>query len=581
MTDMLIKNGTVVDGTGGPSYPADVRVRNGLIAEIGVDLQPQGERVFDATGCKVTPGFIEAHTHYDGSMWWQPDLDPLPGYGTTTMIMGNCGFSAAPLHPDKAIQREMIGIFSFFEDIPEQLFLKHMPWDWLKWSEYKAAMDRQVRVPINYATYVGHIALRLAVMGIDAWSRKATPDEIAAMADLLDDALAAGALGLSCNLMDHDGSDRPVPSLSACDDELTALFDVIERYPAATYQVIVDVFMRMTGPQSMDRLERLLKGRSIRLQVAGGLPLLEFQKKIREPMEARMLAMQEAGIDIWPTAAHVPITSVIGLIKSLLFAQSNDYVWHEVVLAETHEEKAGLLADPDWRARARDSWDNKIWKQSALANPQNLLLIDSENGTGPINISLQTYADERGLHASDALADWMLANGTRSTIHMAPWPKDEDRLIELLHDPRSVGNISDAGAHLQMLCGGGENALLLTHYARDAKLISLEQAVHVLTGKLAGYFNLHDRGTIEVGKRADIVVFDLDEIQRRQMEKVYDLDDGKGGLTWRFSRKAMPARLTLVNGVPTFEGGAYTGAVPGEFLAPKVEAREFEAEPAE
>jgi len=568
MSDILITNGTVVDGTGAPAFPADVRIRGGVIVEVGAGLTPQGERVFDASGCHVAPGFIESHTHYDGTMWWQPDLDPLPGYGATTMILGNCGFSPAPLHKYMPAQREMIGIFSFFEDIPMEPFLQNLPWDWNLWSEYRASAESKVRVPLNYAAYVGHIAIRLAVMGLEAWDRKATPAEIARMAELLDDALAAGALGLSDNMHDHDGTNRPVPSMLACDDEFSALFDVMERYPAACYQVIVDTFMRMNGPANLERLERLLKGRGIRVQVAGGIPTLEFQKGMLEPMRNSIDSMRQAGIDVWPGFAHVSPTNVLSIVKSLIFAQCNDYVWHEVVLADTHEEKRALLSNPEWRARARASWDNEAWGHSPLKNPQELLLIDSENGAGPLNLTLLEYAESQGIHRSDAMADWLLANGTRSTVHMAPFPKDEDLTVALMKDPQTVGNISDAGAHLQMLCGGGENALLLTRYVRDEGKLTIEEAVHLLTGKLAGHFRLADRGTIQPGKRGDVCVFNLAEIERRPMKKANDVPDGRGGTTWRFTRDAMPPRLTLVNGVPTFESGAYTGATPGEFLSP-------------
>lgn len=568
MTGMLIKNGTVVDGTGAPAFAADVRIADGIITEVGPNLAAKGERVFDASGCQVTPGFIESHTHYDGTMWWQADLDPLPGYGATTMILGNCGFSPAPLHKYMPAQREMVGIFSFFEDIPMEPFLTNLPWDWNKWSEYKASVENNVKVPLNYAAYVGHIAIRLAAMGVEAWERKATPEEIAKMAELLDDALAAGALGMSDNMHDHDGQNRPVPTLLACDDEFNALFDVMQKYPGSCYQVIVDTFMRMTGPANLERLSKLLSGRPIKCQIAGAIPTLDFQKGILPAMQKTVADMRANGVDVWPGFAHVSPTSTLSLVKSLIFAQSNDYVWHEVVLADDHGEKARLLADPEWRARARESWDTQAWDHSPLKNPQELFLLDSENGTGPIGITLKEYADSKGLHRSDAMADWILANGTRSTVHMAPFPKDEDLTIELMRDPRTVGNISDAGAHLQMLCGGGENALLLTQYVRDEKKLTLEEAVHVMTGKLAQHFNLNDRGVIAPGKRADIAVFNMDEIQRREMEKAHDVPDGRGGFTWRFTRQAMPTRLTLVNGVPTFEGGKFTGEMPGRFLSP-------------
>jgi N-acyl-D-amino-acid deacylase len=568
MSGILIRGGTVIDGTGASGFSADVRISNGVITEIGAQLAPRaGETLHDASGCYVAPGFIEAHTHYDATMWWQPDLDPLPGNGATTVILGNCGFAAAPMSPDKAAQMEMIKIFSFFEDIPIGPFLANVPWDWEKWSEYKASLTSRVKVPANYAIFVGHIAIRLAVMGCEAWDRVATPAEIARMAELLDDALAAGALGLSDNLHDHDGENRPIPTLVADDAEFTALFDVLERYPAASYQVIVDTAMRKTGPQSLERLERLLAGRRTRVQIAGAIPTLEFQKDILPAMEESVRKMRAAGVDLWPGYAHVSPTSTLSLVKSLIFAQSNDYVWHEVVLAETHEEKARLLADPEWRARARVSGDTMAWKHSPMNNPQDLYLVDSENGKGPLNITLKEFAESRGLHRSDAMAQWILENGTHSTVHMAPFPKDEELTTRLLLDEKTVGNISDAGAHLQMLCGGGENILLFTKYVKGG-MISLEQAVHVMTGKLANHFNLHDRGEIKVGKRADVVIFDLDEIEYRKMEKRWDVPDGKGGTMWRFTRPPAPMRLTLVNGIPTFDGTRFTGAMPGEFISP-------------
>ena len=568
MQDMLIKNGTVVDGTGAPAFAADVRIADGEIKEVAPDLKANGERVFDATDCYVTPGFIESHTHYDASMWWQPELDPLPGYGATTMITGNCGFSMAPLHESIEARDEVIGIFSFFEDLPIEPFHEFVTWDWNTWSEYRASFEKRIEVPLNFASFVGHIPLRLAAMGVEAWDRAATKEEIARMAELLDDALAAGALGLSDNMHDHDGDNRPVPSMLAEDDEFLALFDVMDKYPNTCYQIIVDTFMRMNGPANLNRLEKLLEGRNIRVQIAGGIPTLDFQAQIREPMEKSIKSMREAGIDVWPGVAHVSPTSTLSLVKSLIFAQSNDYVWHEVVLAEDHEEKRRLLSDPEWRARARKSWDEDAWDHSPLKNPQELFLLDSENGKGPTNITLKEYADERGQHRSDAMADWILENGTLSTVHMAPFPKDEELTIALMRDPKTVGNISDAGAHLQMLCGGGENALLLTQYVREEGSLSIEEAVHVMTGKLAEHFFLKDRGVIAPGMRADIAVFNLDEVQRQQMEKAWDMPDGKGGTTWRFTRSPMPTRLTLVNGVPTFENGAYTGAKPGQFLSP-------------
>lgn len=568
---MLIKGGILVDGTGANSYAGDVRVQDGLIAALGQNLEAEsGEEVVDASGCYVTPGLIESHTHFDGVMWWQPDLDPLPGCGVTTVVMGNCGFALAPVHEDPKVRAEVVKIFSFFEDIPEPPFFSNLPWDWRKWSEYKQSMVDNCNVPANYCTFVGHIALRLAVMGLEAWERAATAQEIEQIAALLEDALEAGALGLSTNFLDHDGEDRPIPSMLADDAEMTALFKVMERYPGATVQVVIDTLMRFTGGDTMERIARLTEGLNVRVQWAG-VPTLKWQKDygLQQPFVELHERFAAEGRDFWTGFAHVPITVTASIRQSLLFAQSNEYVWHEVVTAETDDEKLVLLADPEWRARARHSWDNESLETSFFRNPALMMLDNPENEVGPMGVTLGEYSSELGVHASDALAEWFINNGLSSTVTMPPWDKDDDMVVRLVRDPLTVGNINDSGAHGQLFCGSGDNLLLYTDYVREGKL-SMEEAVHCQTGKLAQHFGLLDRGVLAVGKRADITVFSLDEIERRDKYKVNDVPDGKGGHTWRWTRDAAPMRLTMVNGVSTFAAGAATGSMPGEFVRPQV-----------
>jgi len=568
VNNYLIKGGSVVDGTGAAPFAADVRVRGGLIAEIAPGLNADaGEAVVDASGCYVAPGLIESHTHFDGTMWWQPDLDPLPGCGVTTVVMGNCGFALAPLHDDASVRREVVKIFSFFEDIPEPPFTTNLPWDWKTWSEYKASMVANTRVTANYGAFVGHIALRLAVLGMEAWERAATPDEIEQIAALLEDALQAGALGLSTNLLDHDGSDRPVPSMLADDAELTALFQVMLRYPSATVQVVVDSLMRFTAAASMERIARLTEGLPVRLQWAG-VPTLQWQKDygIQQPLLELHERFVKEGRDFWTGYAHVPITVTASIRQSLLFAQSNEFVWHEVVTADSDEAKLALLADPDWRKRAQHSWDHDSLETSFFRDPAPMMLDNSENGADPI-CSLGEYAAQLGLPPSDALAEWFIKNGLSSTVTMPPWHKDNDMVVRLTRDPKAVGNINDSGAHGQLFCGSGDCVLLYTDYVRNG-LLSVEEAVHCQTGKLAAHFGFADRGELAPGKRADITVFKLDEMERRDKYKVFDVPDGKGGFTWRWTRDPAPVRLTLVNGVATFADGASTGAMPGELVSP-------------
>jgi len=566
--NLLLKGGAVVDGTGAKARRADVRVQGGIIAEIGVGLEAGArERVIDASGCYVTPGFIETHNHFDAPMWWTPTLDPMPGYGVTTSINGNCGFSAAPVSDDPEVRLEMVKIFSFFEDIPIKPFVDVLPWDWRSWSEYRRSLESRLKFSVNVAAYVGHIAIRLAVMGMDAWERVARPDEIAQMCRLLDDALTAGALGLSSNLLDHDSQNRPVPSQIADNAEFGALLDVVARHPGATFQVIVDTFMRMTAEASVERLGQLCAPRGIRMQWVG-VPTYEFQEKMRGPIFAQHERFKAEGRDFWTGFHHIPATNSISFLSSLIFAQSNIYVWHEVISAPTEDAKLALLADPSWRERARASWE-QCWPQSPLSRPGDLTLSESESGFGPVGITLGEFAARRGgLHPSDALAEWVIDNGVRSALALKPWPKSRKICLELFRDPRAIGNISDAGAHGQMLCGIGDHVNFLTDYVRDTHDLTIEEGIHNLTGKQADFFGLRDRGEIAVGKRADIVVFDLNAVERRPVEKIFDVPDGEGGRTWRYSRAPAPMLLTLVNGVPTFDKGRFTGLFPGQVLSP-------------
>ncbi|HEX7743121.1 MAG TPA: amidohydrolase family protein, partial [Sphingobium sp.] len=425
---LLIKNGAVVDGSGRPAYAADVRVAGGVITEIGQGLEASvGERLFDASGCFVAPGFIETHNHWDGGVWWSPNLDPLPGYGATTSINGNCGFSLAPAPKTEEDRQNVIDIFNYFEDIPEEPMQKIVPWNWSKWSEYKASMQAGVRLPLNFCSFCGHIPMRLAVMGQDAWNRAATADEIAQMCALLDDALAAGALGLSSNFLDYDKYERPLPSQQADDAELEALLRVIARYPGATFQVILDYFMRFTANDTLERMGRLAKATGVRMQWAG-MPSLEYMapqlprsKELHEQFKAE-------GLPIFTSFNVISPTSVINFGRTLVFGQNGNPVWQDLVNQPGWEAKAALLADPAWRAKAREAWDNQF-AHSYLHDPSAMLLRESESGYGPIGVTLADYMAESGIaHASDAMAEWVLHNGQESTILKRSWEKSEEVL---------------------------------------------------------------------------------------------------------------------------------------------------------
>lgn len=557
MADLLVRGGTVVDGTGAPAARADVRITGGVITEVGPDLVARGERVIDATGAYVAPGFIEAHTHVDGAMWWNPDLDPLPEYGVTTVVFGNCGMSVAPLQ--ESARGPVLDLFTFLEDLPLDAFHTNVPWTWERWPEYRRACEDQ-RTTVNVAGFVGHLTLRTTVMGAEAaWERAATADEIGRMAELLDESLAHGAIGLSTNVFDKDRYLKLVPTRLAEDAEFEALVDVLARHPGATLQMIT----RFNEPENIDadveRFARICKPRGVRGQWTA-IPSTVREDYLREQTIALHRRLREDGVDFWPNVPHKPLEPFFNFERALTFQRVA--AWNEWINGPA-EGKLAMLADRAWRARARADYDNRVSSStSRLDRPESLIFAISETGAGPLDISWRTHADQEGKHLSDALADWILANGLKSCMKGIPDEFDEPVIADLFKEPHTLTNINDSGAHLQLFCGSGENVYLLTRYVRDAGLLSVEEAVHNLTGKLAHYFGLGDRGVIAPGKAGDLAVFALDEIDVRPEVKLYDNPDG----SWRFSRGPAGMRATVVGGVPTVLAEARTGARPGTMI---------------
>jgi len=556
--DILVRGGTVVDGTGAPPFAADVRVRGGLIAEVGPGLAPEGEPVVDADGAFVIPGIIDTHTHLDGAMWWNPALDPLPSYGNTAMVFGNCGNSIAPLAG--AQRDEIVDLLCFLEDLPLEAFHREIPWGWERWPEYAQALAGQPTT-VHVGGYLGHLALRTFVMGPDAWQRPATAHEVAYTAAILDEGLRAGAMGLSVNHFDRDRRLRLVPGFFADDDEYRTLFSVVARHRPATVQVIT----RFNDPEhdieDGERFGRLCREAGVRGQWPG-MPM-NVRDDDRRPLvwEAHR-RMQAGGSDFWPVVAFKPLAPFFGFERSIVFQRVP--AWNEV-LNGPDDAKLRTLADPAWRDRARTDWDNRPHStQSRIDRPHEMLLAESETGAGPVDLSLTDYAARRGLHISDALAEWVLANGVRSIMVGTPEKLSEPDIVAAIREPRTLANVNDSGAHLQLFSGAGEHMYLLTHYVREAGLLSVEAAVHALTGRTAAFFGLSDRGVVAPGKVGDLAVFALDEIELRREERRYDVPHG----TWRFTRPPAGFRATVVAGTPTWLDGHDTGTRPGTVLRP-------------
>ncbi|HZQ57244.1 MAG TPA: amidohydrolase family protein [Acidimicrobiales bacterium] len=558
MGDVFVQGGTVVDGTGGPAYRADVRVRGGRIAEVAPGLAPDGERVIDAAGAYVAPGIIDTHTHLDGAMWWNPALDPLPSYGNTSLVFGNCGNSLAPLAGPQ--RDEIVDLLCFLEDLPLDAFRAEIPWTWEDWPQYARALATRPTT-VNVGGYVGHLSLRTFVMGADAWERAATPEEVARMAAVLDGGLRAGAMGLSVNHFDKDRRLRLVPGYHATDEEYLALFRTVASHRPATVQVITRFNDREHDVEDAERFGRLCREAGVRGQWPG-MPMNVRDDDHRAALWDAHHRIQSSGSDFWPNVPFKPIAPFFSFERSIVFQRVP--AWNDLINGPA-ERKLADLADPAWRDRARADWDNRTRSSiSRVDRPNEMIFAVSETGAGPLGVSLADYAAERRLHVSDALAEWLVANGTASLMVGTPERLSEPDIVAALREPRTLANINDSGAHLQLFSGAGEHLYLLTHYVRDAGLLTIEEGVHALTGRTAQFFGLEDRGVVAPGKAGDLAVFALEEIELRDEERRYDVPHG----TWRFTRPPAGIRATVVAGTPTWLDGDDTGARPGALLSP-------------
>ena len=558
MGDVIIRGGTVVDGTGAPAFEADVRVRDGVIAEVGPALTPDGEFEVDARGAHVIPGIIDNHTHLDGAMWWDDGLDPLPASGNTSMVFGNCGNSIAPLAGDQ--RDEIVDLLCFLEDLPVEAFHQLIPWTWERWPEYVDAL-RSRPTTVHAGGYVGHLALRTYVMGEAGWERAATPQEIDRMCEILDEGLAVGALGLSLNIFDKDRRLRLVPGYFATDDELSALFRVVARHRPATVQTITRFNDREHDISDGERLGRLLKAAGVR-GYWPGMPMNVRDADHRPVVWDAHHRMQADGADLWPVIGFKPLAPFFSFERSIVFQRVP--AWNEWVNGPA-DDKLRLLADPAWRDRARSDWDNRTRSSlSRVDRPHEMILSHSETGAGPLGISLADFAEQRGLHVSDAMAEWVLANGVGSLMVGLPETLDEADIVRAIREPRTLPNINDSGAHQQLFAAAGEHVYLLSHYVRDTGQLTIEEGVHALTGRAAEFFGLHDRGVVAPGKVADLAVFALDEIELGEEERRWDVPHG----TWRLVRRPAGFRATIVAGTPTWLDGAPTDARPGTVLRP-------------
>jgi N-acyl-D-aspartate/D-glutamate deacylase len=559
VNDFFVRGGTVVDGTGADGVRADVRVRDGRIAEIGPGLRSEGEPTLDATGAVVAPGFLDLHTHLDPQLFWDPACDPQPQHGVTTALVGNCSLSLFPVSDEQ--RATITDLFAFVEDVPVAPLEHALPWTWDDYAGYRDAITAS-GCALNIAALVGHSPLRLVVMGDDAWDRPANADEQRRMAELLDAAMAAGAWGLSTSFFDVDRLGRPVPSRLADDSEFDSLLDVLARRATAFVEFVPD----LAGPNPEDGMRRLASRCGAR-----GIPLTWTGFTAMDTNPARTAHWLDVsrqfradGVEFWPQLSPRTVDMRMNWDSSMMFMQFPEG-WNRVIQARGDDKRA-LLEDDAWRSVARAEWDVVEGKMFPNRHIERVRIVEVTHSADErwLGRTLADLVTERGGHPSDVFADFVLANDCRPGIVAVGMANgDPDMVARTFADEHVLISSSDAGAHVQMFCASGDTTLLLTRHVRERGDLTLERAIHELTGRLAGVFGFHDRGVLAPGRAGDLVVFALDELHWDDDELVADIPGGAS----RFRRPEGGYRATVVNGVPIQLDGTLTGATPGTVLA--------------
>lgn len=555
--DLLIRNGRVVDGSGTPGFMADVGIRNGRIVEIG-RLRGTARRVIDAQGLVVAPGFIDSHCHYDAQVLWDPLCEFSCYHGVTTVIMGNCSLSLAPVRPGTG--ERVKEFLSYVEAIPMQT-LSTVPVTWESFGQYMDAVDR--RLGVNAVALIGHTAVRHYVMGADSQSRTATPAEIGQMCALVREGMEAGAHGLSFS-MNHGHYDPQgvmIPSPWADEAEVFALSEVLGDMGTGIIQA--------GSAYTVEEKNRLMS----RLSEATGRPVIYIQlaqtAKRPDGWKVHMAMTDEAvakGLRAYPTCSPVVMRARFTLHNTQAFRGVP--TWHPILFM-SDAEKLQAYADPGVRDKLHVEaveWVADIVGNTTLSRhwPDT---VSVEKAALPANrqyegMTIREIAAQQGKRIIDAFLDLAIAENLDTQFVQLIRGFDREVMSHILNYPNAYIGLSDAGAHVQFRGNYGYCSELLGYWVRKQKIMSLEQAVKRLTFDIAHGFGIYDRGLLRPGMAADLAIFDPETIQSLPEEKVHDLPGG----AWRMKELAVGMHYTVVNGEVLLEQGRHTGALPGRML---------------
>jgi N-acyl-D-aspartate/D-glutamate deacylase len=561
MASLLIRGGLVVDGTGSPGVVGDVAVRDGRI--VPTDELDPGAEVVDATDLVVAPGFVDLHTHYDAQLTWDPSASPSSLHGVTTVFGGNCGFTLAPA--GEAHAGYLMRMMARVEGMPLEALEAGLSWDWTSWADWASRLEG--RVGVNAGFLIGHSAVRRTVMG-EACHDIASAEQIAAMAEIVAEACAAGALGFSTSTAPthNDGDGEPVPSRGATPEELVALAGAVRDAPGTTLEgILAGCINGFTDDE-----RALLAAMSVAANRPLNWNVLGVSSMNPTGHESQLAASDHAAERGGRVVAlTLPHTMRLRLSFLSGFVLDGFPGWREV-LSLPVPERMGALADPAVRRRLdAGAHSEEAGLLRGLAAWRGLEVIEAfapENRAHE-GRTIGQIADERGdgVDPFDLLLDIVLADELRTGLRpsgLRDSKADWELRAEVWRDPRAVIGGSDAGAHLDMMCGAIYSTALLAHGVREYGVITLEDAVHKITDVPARLYGLRERGRIATGYAADLVLFDPATVGYLPERMRYDLPGG----AWRLHSEATGIERVLVNGVTVVQGGTPTGATPGTLL---------------
>ena len=566
--DLVIKNGTVIDGSGLPRYRADVGVRHGRIVTIG-RIRDRAREVVDAEGQVVTPGFVDGHTHMDAQIFWDPLGTSSCWHGITSVVMGNCGFTLAPCAKEN--KHLVVRNLQRAEDIPPAAMEAGIEWRWTTFPEFLDCLDSLPK-GINYGGYVGHSAVRTYVMGERAFEQAASEDDLKAMEREVRDAIRAGAIGFTTSRSPaHETPDgRYVASRLATWDEVRRLVGVMGELNAGLFEIAGEGVDRAPGDPGLRDYHVRLRD----LAVDTGRPVTfgVFSRRGVPDVWRKYLSLLDetaaAGGRMFAQVHSRSLSALLSFKTQMPF--DGLPVWKELRALPLAEQRR-RLHDPELRRRlieASGASDGRrpVGAEARAADYDWLLVFDTVEGP---HRTVAEVARERGQHPAETMIDLALARDLDLFFLQPVANEDQDYALELMRHPRAVVTFSDSGAHVSQLMDSSLQTHLLYHWVRRKQAFTLEQAVRMLTLVPATLWGFADRGLIREGMAADLVVFDPETIAAEMPEVVDDLPSGARRLVQRTRGIA----ATVVNGEVLLRDGKHTGALPGQLLRGPVARR--------